>query len=60
MANSVDPDQSVPSGAVWSGSTLFAYAILSHTLGVQNFRILTILKMYFIIFRRTCKTVVAL
>ena len=28
MANSVDPDQTAPSGAVWSGSTLFAYAIL--------------------------------
>ena len=28
MANSVDPDQTAPSGAVWSGSALFAYAIL--------------------------------
>ena len=26
MANSVDPDQTAPE-AVWSGSTLFAYAI---------------------------------
>ena len=32
MANSVDPDQTAPSGAVWSGSKLFAYAILSDTL----------------------------
>ena len=32
MANYVDPDQTAPSGAVWSGSTLFAYAILSETL----------------------------
>ena len=24
QANSVDPDQTVPKGAVWSGSTLFA------------------------------------
>ena len=32
MANSVDPDQTAPSGAVWSGSTLFAYVILSDTL----------------------------
>ena len=31
MANSVDPDQTAPSGAVWSGSTLFAYVILSDT-----------------------------
>ena len=28
MANSVDPDQTAPSGAVSSGSALFAYAIL--------------------------------
>ena len=32
IANSVDPDQTAPSGAVWSGSTLFAYAILLETL----------------------------
>ena len=32
MANSVDPDQTAPSGAVWSGYTPFAYAILSDTL----------------------------
>ena len=32
IANSVDPDQTAPSGAVWSGPTLFAYAILSDTL----------------------------
>ena len=32
MANSVDPDQTAPSGAVWSGSALFAYVILSKTL----------------------------
>ena len=32
MANSVDPDQTAPSGAVWSGSALFAYALLSETL----------------------------
>ena len=29
MANSVDPDQSAPSGAFWSGSTLFAKVCLS-------------------------------
>ena len=32
MANSVDPDQTAPSGAVWSGSTLFAYTVQSETL----------------------------
>ena len=31
MANSVDPDQTAPSGAVWSGSALFAYPILLDT-----------------------------
>ena len=30
MANSVDPNQTAPS--VWSGSTLFAYAILPELL----------------------------
>ena len=32
MANSVDPDQTAPSGAVWSGSALFEYTILLDTL----------------------------
>ena len=32
MANSVDPDQTAPSGAVCSGSTLFAHVILSDAL----------------------------
>ena len=32
MANSVDPDQTAPSGAVWAGSTLFVYVILSDAL----------------------------
>ena len=31
MTNNVDPDQTAP-GAVWSGSALFAYGILSETL----------------------------
>ena len=33
MANSVDPDQSAPIGAVCSGSTLFAYILNSIMLG---------------------------
>ena len=32
MANSVDPDQTDPLGAVWSGSALFAQAYLSENL----------------------------
>ena len=34
MANSVDPDQTAPEGAVWSGSTLFAETYLSQYLEV--------------------------
>ena len=33
MANSVDPDQTAPLGAVWSGSALFAKTYLSENLG---------------------------
>ena len=33
MANSVDPDQTTPLGAVWSVSTLFAQTCLSENLG---------------------------
>ena len=36
MANSVDPNQTAPSGAVWSGSALFAHAILSDTLVYES------------------------
>ena len=32
MANSVDPDQTAPEWAVWSGSLLFVYVILSDAL----------------------------
>ena len=35
MANSIDHDQTAPSGAVWSWSTLFAYVILSETVLYQ-------------------------
>ena len=37
MANSVDPDQAAPSGAVWSGSALFAYATWQEFLSIQEF-----------------------
>ena len=33
IANIVDPDQTAPLGAVWSGSALFAKACLSENLG---------------------------
>ena len=33
MANSVDPDQTDPLGAVWSGSALFSQAYLSENFG---------------------------
>ena len=40
MANSVDPDQTAPLGAVWSGSALFAQAYLSENLGSLRYKIL--------------------
>ena len=36
MANSVDPDQTAPLGAVWSGSALFAQAYLSDHYGISR------------------------
>ena len=41
MANSVDPDQTAPLGAVWSGSALFAQAYLSENLGSLRYGWLT-------------------
>ena len=40
MANSVDPDQTAPLGAVWSGSALFAKAYLSENLGSLRYMVL--------------------
>ena len=39
MANSVDPNQTAPLGAVWSGSALFAQAYLSENLGSLRYSI---------------------
>ena len=39
MANSVDPDQTAPPGAVWSGSALFAQAYLSENLGSLRYKL---------------------
>ena len=36
MANSVDPDQTAPIGAVCSGSTLFAY-LLNFSVMLSNY-----------------------
>ena len=36
MANSVDPDQTAPIGAVWSGSTLFASILYSSVSNVRQ------------------------
>ena len=47
MANSVDPDQTAPLGAVWSGSALFAQAYLSEKLGSLRY-----FNIYFIIYTR--------
>ena len=33
IADSVDPDQTAPVGALWSGSALFAQAYLSKNFG---------------------------
>ena len=33
----VDPDQTAPLGAVWSGSALFAQACLSENLGTLRY-----------------------
>ena len=38
IANSVDPDQTAPSEAVWSAFALFAYVILSDSLMFEILR----------------------
>ena len=40
IANSVDPNQTAPLGAVWSGSALFAQAYLSKNLGSLRYTFL--------------------
>ena len=37
IANSVDPDQTAPLGAVWSGSALFAQNCLSENSGTLRY-----------------------
>ena len=38
IANTVDPDQTAPLGAVWSGSALFAQADMSENLGSLRYK----------------------
>ena len=45
MANSVDPDQTAPLGAVWSGPTLFAKICLSENLGPLRYSYLQIISI---------------
>ena len=42
IANSVDPDQTAPLGAVWSGFALFAQAYLSENLGTLRYDIILV------------------
>ena len=37
IANSIDPDQTAPLGAVWSGSALFAQTCLYENYGIYYF-----------------------
>ena len=38
IANRVDPDQTAPLGAVWSGSALFAQTYLPENLGSLRYK----------------------
>ena len=44
IANSVDPDQTTPLGAVWSGSALFAQTCLSENLGILRYYLKIVLR----------------
>ena len=46
MANSVDPDQTAPSWAVWSGSALFAQTICPNTQNFFGTYLLTLLMFF--------------
>ena len=57
QANSVDPDQTAPRGAVWSGSTLFAKMTFKITSRWQSRRQLMWLAVYGLIWTCTCELV---
>ena len=42
IANNVDPDQTAPLGAVWSGSALFAQTCLSENLGTLRYKFISL------------------
>ena len=42
IANSIDPDQTTPPGAVWSGFALFVQTCLSENLGSLRYVLLNI------------------
>ena len=48
IANSVDPDQTAPLGAVWSGSTLFAQTYLSENLGTIRYHAVASLILHYV------------
>ena len=45
IANSVDPDQTAPLGAVWSESALFAQTYMSENFGSLRYQVEQILKV---------------
>ena len=47
IANSLDPDQTAPVGAVWSGTALFAQAYLSENLGSVRYTNLIRILLHF-------------
>ena len=57
QANSVDSDQTVPRGAVWSGSTLFAEMTFKLTSRRQSRRQLSLLQFFFVCLLCNCAVV---
>ena len=53
LPNSVDSDQTAPQGAVWSGSSLSEYGILSDTWVLGHFRNLIITLRFKLVYGET-------
>ena len=47
LVNSVNPDQTAPSGIVWPGYELFGYAMLVRKVGVQHYGIITVCRNHY-------------